>query len=44
MYFGQSGPEIIKLLFILNSAEHEMYPANKYQSADNFDIFPAEQS
>ena len=25
----KTGPEVIKLFFILNSAEHEIYPAHK---------------
>ena len=31
----QPGPEVIKLVFMLNSAEHEICPANKYQIANN---------
>ena len=30
---ANSGPEVIKL-FILNSAEHEIFSANKYENAD----------
>ena len=26
----KTGPEVIKLFFILNSAENEIYPAHKY--------------
>ena len=29
-------------LFSLNSVEHEIYPANKYQKMNNFKFFPAE--
>ena len=34
--FGpRSGPEVIKLFFMLNSAEHEIYPAHKCLNANN---------
>ena len=29
------GPEVIKLFFMLNSAAHEIFPANKYENANN---------
>ena len=29
-YSQTSGPEVIKPFFILNSVEHEIFPANKY--------------
>ena len=29
-----SGPEVIKLVFMLNSAEHEIFPAKKYENAN----------
>ena len=29
------GPKVIKLFFILNSAEHEIYPAYKCQNVNN---------
>ena len=28
------GPEVIKLFFMLNSAEHEIFSANKYENAN----------
>ena len=28
------GPEVIKPFFILNSAEHEIFSANEYESAN----------
>ena len=31
----ESGPEVIKLFFMLNSAEHEIFSANKYENANN---------
>ena len=31
---SKSGPEIIKLFFMLNSAEHENFSANKYENAN----------
>ena len=33
-YCPQSGPEVIKL-FTLNSAEYEIFSANKYENANN---------
>ena len=33
-----TGPEVRKLFFMLNSAEHEIFPANTYE------IFPANNS
>ena len=33
--FALSGHEVIKLYFMLNSAEHEISSANKYENADN---------
>ena len=30
-----SWPEVIKLFFMLNSAEHEISPADKYENANN---------
>ena len=41
---GKSGPRGYKAFFILNSVEHEIYPANKYQNINYFNIFPAEQN
>ena len=38
------GPEVIKLSFILNSVVHEIYPANKYQNTNNFNIFSVQPS
>ena len=38
MYAGNMeipGPEDIKLFFMLNSAEHEIFFANKYENANN---------
>ena len=32
---GWSGPEVIKLFFMLNSAEYENFSANKYENANN---------
>ena len=32
--FTRSGPEV-KLFFVLNSAEHEIFSANKYENANN---------
>ena len=32
---AQSGLEVIKLLFMLISAEHEIFSANKYENANN---------
>ena len=29
-----SGPEVIKTSFMLNSAEHEIFSANKYENAN----------
>ena len=37
----EPGPEIIKLLFVLNLAEHEISPPNKSQIASNCKIFLA---
>ena len=31
----QPDPEIIKLFFMLNSAEQEIFSANKYENANN---------
>ena len=30
-----SGPEVIKLFFVLSSTEHEIFSANKYENANN---------
>ena len=30
-----SGPEVIEKMFMLNSAEHEIFSANKYENANN---------
>ena len=36
LYFKtQSGPEIIKRFFMLNSAEYEIFSAYKYENANN---------
>ena len=32
---SRPGPEVIKLFFMLNSAEHEIFSANKYENANN---------
>ena len=32
--YMKSGPEVIKL-FVLNSAEHEIFSANKYENVNN---------
>ena len=29
------GPKVVKLFFMLNSAEHEIYPAHKCENANN---------
>ena len=29
------GPEVIKPFFMLNSAKHEIFSANKYENANN---------
>ena len=34
---AQAGPQVIKL-FMLNSAEHEICPANESQNANNYSI------
>ena len=31
---GKTGPEVIKHFFMLNSAEHENFSANKYENAN----------
>ena len=33
--FFRSGPGVIKLFFMLNSDEHEIFYANKYENASN---------
>ena len=38
-YDGAQGPEVIKLFFVLNSAEHEICPANKSQITNNCNFF-----
>ena len=35
MHFSEVWPEVIKLFFMLNSAEHEIFSANKYENANN---------
>ena len=40
----RSGPEIIKLFFMLNSAEHEIFFANKSQITYNCKFFLANYS
>ena len=35
---GSPGPEGYKTVFMLNSAEHEIYPANKSQITDKLQI------
>ena len=32
---NQPGPEVIKLFFMLNSAEHEILTAHKYSNSQN---------
>ena len=31
----ESGPDVINFFFMLNSAEHENFSANKYENANN---------
>ena len=38
------GPKVIKHFFVLNSAEHEDFPANKSQITDNSEFFLAKYS
>ena len=38
------GPEVIKLFFMLNSAEHEICPANKSQITNKCKFYLAKQS
>ena len=38
------GPEVIKLFFMLNSAEHELLNAHKYENIKNFSIFQAQKN
>ena len=33
------GPEVIKIIFILNSAEHEILNVHRYKTIKNFSIF-----
>ena len=40
----EPGPEVIKLFFMLNSAEHELLNAHKYENIKNFSIFQAQIS
>ena len=35
---NQPGPEVI-IFFMLNSAEHEIYPAHKCLNVNNFNIY-----
>ena len=37
---AQPGPEIIKLFFMLNLAEHEIFAPNKYENAKQQFAFP----
>ena len=32
---SRSGPEVIKLVFLFNSADHVIFPATKYENANN---------
>ena len=41
---SESGPEVIKLFFILNSAEQEIFHANKSQITNNAKFFLAKHS
>ena len=36
-----SGPRGYKAVFMLNSAEHEIFSANKYENANSSEIFSA---
>ena len=36
------GPEVIKLFFMLNSAEHEILNAHKYENIKKFSTFQAQ--
>ena len=36
---GRSGPKVIKLFSMLNSAEHEFLPTNKKKITDKFSYF-----
>ena len=40
----QPGPEVIKLFFMLNSAEHEILNARKYKNIKKFSFFQAQIS
>ena len=40
---NEPGPEVIKLFFMLNSAEHEICP-NKSKITNNFKLFLAKHS
>ena len=35
LFVLQSGPEVIKLFFMLNSAVYEIFSANKYENVNN---------
>ena len=39
-----SGPEVIKLFFVLNSVEHEISNAHKYKNIKIFGFFQAQIS
>ena len=36
VYVGKSGPAVIKLFFVLNSVEHEILNAHKYENIKKF--------
>ena len=42
--WSQSSPKVIKSFFMLNSAEHEISPANKFQTTNKCKFFPAKHS
>ena len=44
MYISTSGPEVIKLFFMLNSVEHGILNAYKYKNIKNFGLFSAQIS